>query len=111
MCEATVPTAIPYGPAIETFLGRFGLIFGARTNTSAGLTPIEIAYAGQNASDPDIIYHDKPGLFGLEMALGGLGTTPFVAGTSKIIQPTDDATAALFLKYATPLLNWYGYKG
>lgn len=109
-CIATVPTTIPYGPRIETFLNRFGLTFaGDRTNT-AGLTPIEIAYAGQNAEDPDIIYRDKPGLFGLRGALAQLGDSPFKPGTSEIVQPTDEATAARYLRYATPLLNWYRYK-
>lgn len=108
MCGATVPTTVPYGPAIESFLAGHGLVFGT---TAPGLTPIEIAYAGQNASDPDIIYRDKPGLFGLRLALGGLGTKPFVPGTSKIIQPKDAATATEYLQYAQPLLTWYGYKG
>jgi len=75
------------------------------------MTPIEIGYAGQNARDPDIIYRHKPGLFGLRLALSQLGQAPFVPGTSKIVQPTDDSTAARYLRYATPLLNWYGFKG
>lgn len=110
-CVATVPTAVPYGDAIESFLGRFGLTFVADPNGAAGLTPVEIAYAGQDASDPDIIYRDKPGLFGLRIALAQLGKTPFESGTSKIVQPTNDATAARYLRYATPLLSWYGYPG
>jgi hypothetical protein len=109
-CEATVPTTVTYGPAIEPFLRRFGLTFAGDPNTPASLTPIEIAYAGQNSDDPDIIYRDKPGLFGLRMALAQIGTTPFEPGTSKIVQPTNDATAAQYLQYATPLLNWYRYK-
>jgi hypothetical protein len=111
LCEATVPNTIPYGPAIEPFLNRFGLTFVADSSRPAGMTPIEIAYAGQNASDPDIIYRHKPGLFGLRIALSQLGQAPFVPGTSKIVQPTDDSTAARYLRYATPLLNWYGFKG
>lgn len=108
-CSATVPTAVPYGPAIETFLSRYGLTFGPQGPT--GLTAIEIAYAGQNSSDPDIIYHDEPGLFGLRLALTPLGQAPFEAGTSKIVQPTDEATATRYLRYAKPLLAWYGYTG
>lgn len=108
-CEATVPTTVPYGPAIESFLSQFGLTFGTDPNRAAGLTPIEIAYAGQNASDPDIIYHDQPGLFGLRLALAPLGEGPFEPGSSKIIQPTDDATAERYLRFAAPLLSWYGY--
>ena len=110
-CDATVPTTVPYGSAIEAFLAKHGLTFAADPSTTAGLTPIEIAYAGQDASDPDVIYRDKPGLFGLRMALGSLGQTPFEPGTSKIVQPTDDATAAAYLRYATPLLDWYHYTG
>jgi hypothetical protein len=109
-CEATVPTTVTYGPAIEPFLRRFGLTFAGDPKTPAGLTPIEIAYAGQDSDDPDIIYRDKPGLFGLRMALAQIGTTPFDTGSSKIVQPTDDATAARYLQYATPLLDWYRYK-
>jgi hypothetical protein len=111
LCAATVPNTIPYGPAIEPFLHRFKLTFVADPNRPAGMTPIEIAYAGQNASDPDIIYRHKPGLFGLRIALSQLGQAPFVPGTSKIVQPTDDSTAARYLRFATPLLNWYGFKG
>jgi hypothetical protein len=110
-CIATVPTTVPYGPAIETFLSRLGLTFAVDSNSTAGLTPIEIAYAGQDASDPDIIYRDKPGLFGLRVALAQLGKAPFEPGTSKIVQPTDEATAARYLRYAAPILNWYRYKG
>src|SRR4051812_21821091 len=68
-CIATVPTTVSCGPGIETFLGQFGLTFVADEVRSADLTPIEIAYAGQNAEDPDIIYRDEPGLFGLRIAL------------------------------------------
>jgi len=110
-CVATVPTTVPYGPEIQTFLGRFGLTFAADSDSVAGLTSIEIAYAGQNADDPDIIYQDKPGLFGLRIALGQLGKAPFEPGTSKIVPPTDDATASRYLRYAKPLLDWYRYKG
>lgn len=110
-CVATVPTTVPYDAAIEQFLGRYGLTFGAEPHHAAGLTPIEIAYAGQNASDPDIIYRDKPGLFGLRLALSPLGKAAFEPGTSKIVQPADEATAARYLRYATPLLSWYGYEG
>jgi hypothetical protein len=106
-CVATVPTTIPYGPAIEPFLSRLGLTFTADPKSSPGLAPIEIAYAGQNADDPDIVYRDKPGLFGLRMALGSLGKAPFEPGTSTIAQPTDEATAARYLHYAKPLLAWY----
>lgn len=109
-CIATVPTTVPYGPKIETFLSRFGLTFAGDPTKTPGLTPIEIAYAGQNAEDPDIIYRDKPGLFGLRGALAQLGDSPFKPGTSEIVQPTDEATAARYLRYATPLLTWYGYK-
>ena len=109
-CEATVPTTVPYGPAIESFLHRLGLTFAADPNRTPRTTPIEIAYAGQNASDPDVIYRHKPGLFGLRIALAQLGQAAFVPTTSKIVQPTDDSTAARYLRYATPLLNWYGYK-
>jgi hypothetical protein len=108
---ATVPTTVPYGPAIENFLNRFGLTFAADSNPTPGATPIEIAYAGQNASDPDIIYRDKPGLFGLRIALAQLGQAAFAPRTSKIVQPKDDSTAARYLRYAMPLLDWYGYKG
>ena len=110
-CLATVPTTVPYGPAIETFLSRFGLTFLAGANATGDRTPIEIAYAGQNPADPDIIYRDAPGLFGLRMALAALGKAPFEPGTSKIIQPTDEATAARYLRYATPLLTWYRSQG
>lgn len=110
ICQATVPTTVRYGPAIADFLSPLGLSFAAEPTHPAGLTPIDIAYAGQSASDPDIIYRDKPSLFGLRGALGQLGQAPFEPGTSKIIQPTDDATAAQYLRYATPLLDWYGYK-
>jgi len=110
-CVATVPTTVPYGPAIEPFLSQFGLTFAADPSSGSGLTPIEIAYAGQNAGDPDVIYRDKPGLFGLRLALAQLGLAPFEPGTSKIVQPTDVATAARYLRNATPLLNWYRYKG
>lgn len=48
---------------------------------------------------------------GLRIALEQLGQAPFVPGTSKIVQPADDATAARYLRYATPLLNWYRHKG
>jgi hypothetical protein len=109
-CIATVPTTVRYGPEIETFLSRFGLTFAGDRIRTAGLTPIEIAYAGQNAEDPDIIYRDKPGLFGLRGALGQLGDSVFKPGTSEIVQPTDEATAARYLRYATPLLTWYRYK-
>lgn len=109
-CAATVPTTVPYGPAIDSFLRRFGLTFVADSNGTPGLTPIEIAYAGQDANDPDMIYHDEPGLFGLKMALAQLGRTPFEPGTSKIIQPAEGKTAARYWKYALPLLRWYGYK-
>lgn len=109
-CEATVPTTVPYGPAIETFLGRYGLAFAGDPDRPKAATPVEIAYAGQDASDPDIVFHDKPGLFGLRIALAQLGDAPFQPGTSKIVQPADEATAAEYLRYATPLLDWYGYK-
>jgi hypothetical protein len=109
-CIATVPTTVPYGPKIETFLSRFGLTFAGDRIKTAGLTPIEIAYAGQNAEDPDIIYRDKPGLFGLRGALAPLGDSAFKPGTSEIVQPTDEVTAARYLRYAAPLLNWYQYK-
>lgn len=108
-CEATVPTTVPYGPEIETFLAARGLFFGS--NPTPGLTRIEIAYAGQNASDPDIVYRDRPGLFGLRIALAPLGKRVFVTSSTNIIPPADDATAARYLRYATPLLNWYGYHG
>lgn len=107
-CEATVPTTVPYGPKIEDFLNPLGLTFDG-ANPAPGLKSIEIAYAGQNASDPDIIYRDKPGLFGLEMALQQLGHTPFKGSTSEIIQPATDAAATQYLQYAKPLLDWYGY--
>jgi hypothetical protein len=111
-CEANVPTTVPYGPAIESFLNPLGLTFWHGQHHAAGLTLIEIAYAGQNSSDPDIIYFNQPGLFGLRIALTPLATSgAFVSNTSKIVQPTDDATAAKYLKYAKPLLAWYGYRG
>jgi hypothetical protein len=109
-CVATVPTTVPYGPEIATFLSQFGLRFVADRTKAEGLTPIEIAYAGANADDPDIIYRDKPGLFGLRMALAGLGDGAFKPGTTEIVQPTDEATAARYLRYARPLLDWYQYK-
>lgn len=110
-CEATVPTTVPYGPEIETFLSQYGLTFGDASGDARGLTPIEITYAGQNTSDPDIIYRDTPGLFGLRQALTPVGTTAFEPGTTKIVQPTDAATASRYLRYAAPLLRWYGYNG
>jgi hypothetical protein len=111
-CEATVPTTVPYSPSsIEDFLKPLGLTFVAHTSRSSSLTPIEIAYAGQDESDPDVIYRDKPGLFGLRIALVPLSDTAFQPGTSEIIQPTDEATASEYLRYAKPLLDWYGYRG
>ena len=110
-CQATVPTTVPYGPDIETFLKPLGLSFAADPDRPAGLAPIEIAYAGQDPSDPDIIYRDEPGLFGLDIALHQIGGSPFEPGTSKIIKPTDEETAVTYLKYAKPLLDWYGYRG
>jgi len=109
-CVATVPTTVRYGPDIAAFLSRLGLRFAADPTRAEGLTPIEIAYAGANADDPDIIYREKPGLFGLKMALAGLGDGAFKPGTSEIVQPTDEATAARYLRHARPLLNWYRYK-
>lgn len=109
LCEADIPTTVPYGPAIETFLRGYGLTFVAHPLSDPHLTRIEITYAGQNARDPDIIYRDKPGLFGLENALHQLGAAAFVPGTSKIIQPTNNAGAMQYLTYAKPLLDWYGY--
>jgi hypothetical protein len=109
-CVATIPTTVPYGPEIRTFLSRVGLRFAADPSGTESLTPVEIAYAGQDAEDPDIIYRDKPGLFGLRMALAGLGDDAFKAGTSEIVQPTADEAATRYLRYATPLLNWYQYK-
>lgn len=38
-----------------------------------------------------------------------LGTAPFIPGSAEIIQPADEATAEQHLRYATPLLDWYGY--
>jgi hypothetical protein len=112
ICAANVPATVPYGPAIESFLNPLGLTFYYGQNHAAGLTLIEIDYAGQNSSDPDIIYFHQPGLFGLRIALGPLAASgAFVSNTSKIVQPTDGATAAKYLKYAKPLLNWYGYHG
>lgn len=108
-CSATVPTTVPYGPAIETFLAHYGLTFAADPNATPGLTPIEIAYAGQDPGDPDIVYRDKPGLFGLSMALAHLGKTAFEPGTSTIVQPSDEKTATRYWNYALPLLRWYGY--
>ena len=111
MCSANVPTSVPYGLGIEDFLRQYGLVFGVDKRHARGLQPIEIAYAGQNASDPDIIYHDQPGLFALSIALRALGDAPFEPGTSRIIPPTDQATATRYLSYAAPLLSWYGYQG
>lgn len=109
-CVATVPTTVPYGPEIGTFLSRSGLRFVADSSGTESLIPVEIAYAGHDADDPDIIYRDKPGLFGLRMALTGLGDDAFKPGTSEIVQPADDETATRYLRYATPLLNWYQYE-
>ena len=111
LCVATVPNRVPYAATgIERFLRPLGLTFAADPSRPTGLTPIEIAYAGQNASDPDVIYSDKPGLFGLRIALAQLGKEPFGPGTSKIIQPIDEQTAGTYLRYAQPLLDWYGFK-
>jgi hypothetical protein len=111
-CGANVPTTVPYGPAIESFLNPHGLTFYYGQSHAAGLTLIEISYAGANSSDPDIIYFNRPGLFGLRLALGPLAASGvFVINTTKIVQPTDSATAAKYLEYAKPLLRWYGYRG
>lgn len=110
-CGATVPNSVPYTPAdIENFLRPFGLVFVADRYRAAGLIPTEIAYAGQSPSDPDIVYADEPGLFGLRLALSQLGTAAFKPGTTSIVQPADAATAALYLRYTKPLLDWYGFK-
>jgi hypothetical protein len=109
-CSATVPDAVPYGASgIRMFLAQFGLRFAADPSSASDLTSIEIAYAGQDADDPDLIYRDMPGLFGLRMALSALGQDAFIPGTSEIVRPTDEPTAAEYLRYATPLLDWYQY--
>jgi len=103
-----VPASVPYGQDIESYLAPYGLVFGP---SAPGLESVEIAYPGQNASDPDRIYRDKPGLFGLRVALGQLGTSAFEPGTSKVLQPTTDARARTYLRFARPLLRWYDFRG
>lgn len=62
MCSATIPTSVPFGHDIAAFLSPYGLVFaGDPASAYSGLTEIEISYAGQNSSDPDIIYRNDPG--------------------------------------------------
>jgi len=110
-CGINIPTSYPYGSAIDEFLRPHGYWFYDAGSAHDGLKRVEIAYAGQNSSDPDIIYFSKPGLFGLRIAFAPLQESAFKPNSAKIIQPTDDPTAAKYLQHAKPLLDWYGYKG
>lgn len=110
-CSINVPTSYPYGPAIDRFLRTYGYWFYGAEPPSEDLQRVEITYAGQNSSDPDIIYFKKPGLFGLRLAFIPLSASAFKPNSSEIVEPPDAASAEKYLQYAKPLLDWYGYKG
>lgn len=107
VCAATVPSSIPPGPKYDSFLAHHGLL--ATGTSTPGTANMVINYASANG--PDSIYRDKPGLFGLQLALDARPNTGQVPSISIIVQPTDSATAASYLQYAQSLLAWYGYKG
>lgn len=108
ICEATVPVSVPNGPAVNTFLARYGLINGI---SEPGKTTVEIDYLGQGPPFLKSDYRDKPGLYGLYLAFFALRPDPFMSDAAKPTPPTDDATATKYLQYAQPLLAWYGYTG
>lgn len=108
MCQATVPTSVAYRPAaINAFLAHHGL---PATPDNSGGTSIFVNYAGVSPQDPTRVYRDEPGLFGLTIAFSAIEPSPFT-GVTHLTPPTDEATATRYLRYAQPLLAWYGYTG
>lgn len=108
LCEATVPVSVPNGPAVNAFLAKYGLATG---RTVPGKTDVMIAYLGQGPTFLKNDYRDKPGLYGLYLAFAALQLDPFNQNLDQMTQPTDDATATTYLRFAQPLLAWYGYNG